>query len=140
MESKWLESKNKAVSLRKKGLSIGQIENKLGIPRSTLSGWFKNIELSEPQKQKLLDNWSNGLINARKKAALWHKKDGENRRIAIKKDVESFFNNINIDKKLGELLMATFYLAEGTKKENCFVFANSNSEICLLYTSPSPRD
>ncbi len=108
---------------------MGHIENTLGIPRSTLSGWFKNIKLSEKHKRKLLDNWNNGLISARKKAALWHKQDGENRRIAIKNDVKNFFSNIDIDKKVGELLMATFYLAEGTKKESCFVFANSNPEI-----------
>jgi len=129
MKSKWFKSKDKAISLRKEGLSIRYIENKLGIPRSTLSGWFKNIKLAKKQEAKLLDNWNNGLANARKKAALWHKKDGDDRRLAIRQKIEEFTNGIRIDKKTGELLLATFYLAEGGKIENSFVIANSNPEI-----------
>jgi len=129
MESKWFKLKNKAIFLRKKGLSIRYIENQLGIPRSTLSGWFKNIKLNKKQKDKLHQDWIDALFEARKKAAIVHKKQGHNRREAIRREVKDFFSDINIDKKTAELVMATFYLAEGTKKENCFVFANSNAEI-----------
>jgi len=129
MQSKWFKLKNEVISLRKKGLSIRYIENKFKIPRSTLSGWFKNIKLSKKQEGKLLNDWRNGLANARKKAALWHKQECENRRNAIKVDVKKFTSDIVIDKKIGELLMATFYLAEGGKTENSFVIANSNPEI-----------
>jgi len=38
MKSKWYELKPDAIKLRKKGFSIGKIERRLGIPRSTLSG------------------------------------------------------------------------------------------------------
>jgi len=38
-------------------------------------------------------------------------------------------SDIKIDKKIGELIMASFYLAEGGKTENNFSLANSNSEI-----------
>jgi len=129
MESKHLALKSRATSLRKRGLSLGYIENKLKIPRSTLSGWCKNIKLSKKQKEKLFNNWKNGLANARVKAALWHKKDGDNRRLAIRRDVKNFISGINIDKKIGELIMAIFYLAEGGKKENNFSLANSNPDI-----------
>jgi hypothetical protein len=53
MESKFLPLKSRATSLRKRGLSIRCIENKLGIPRSTLSGWLKDIKLSGNQRKKL---------------------------------------------------------------------------------------
>ncbi len=53
MTSKWFKSKPEAVTLRKQGKSIKFIEKKLGIPSSTLSGWFKNILLTEKQKLKL---------------------------------------------------------------------------------------
>ena len=131
MESRFLNLKSRATSLRKRGLSFRYIENKLGIPRSTLSGWFKDIKLSKKQEKKLFDNWNNGLSNARKKATQWHIQDGENRRVAIKTEVKSFISDINIDKRLGELLMAVFYLAEGGKTENSFVIANSNPKILV---------
>ena len=47
MRSKWFELKPDAIKLRKKGLSIREIELRLGIPRSTLSGWLKDIKLSD---------------------------------------------------------------------------------------------
>ena len=129
MKSKWFESENSAISLRKKGLSIRYIETKLGIPRSTLSGWFKDIELTKKQKTRLHKNWLNGLIKARKKATLWHNNDKNERRKAIRQDVERFASSINIDKNIQEIILATFYLAEGGKKENNFTLANSNPEI-----------
>lgn len=129
MQSRFLPLKSRATSLRKRGLSIPYIENKLGIPRSTLSGWFKDIKLSTKQRKKLLSNWKNGLASARKKAASWHIEDGNKRRRAIKEEIEKFSSDIKIDKKIGELIMATFYLAEGGKTENSFVIANSNPEI-----------
>ncbi len=129
MRSGSLTLKSRATNLRKRGLSFRYIENKLNIPRSTLSYWLKDIKLSKKQREKLFDNWKNGLINARKKASQWHIDDGNRRRRAIKKDIEKFTSNLKIGKKIGELLMAMFYLAEGGKTENSFVVANSNPTI-----------
>jgi hypothetical protein len=129
MKSKWFESKNKATSLRKKGLSIRYIENKLGIPRSTLSGWFKDVKLSKRQKDKLHKKWVDALIKARKKAVLVHNKGRRDRRESIRQEVEKFTSGMEVDKKTGELLMAIFYLAEGGKTENSFNIANSNPKI-----------
>jgi len=129
MRSKHSKLKSRAISLRKRGLSLRYIENKLKIPRSTLSYWLKDIKLSAKQRKKLLNNWKNGLLNARKKAALWHIEDGNKRRTAIKEDINKFTSGLKIDKKTGELLMAMFYLAEGGKTENSFIVANSNPEI-----------
>lgn len=129
MKSRFLPLKSRAISLRKRGLSLKYIEKKLGIPRSTLSGWFKNIKLSKKQKKKLFNDWKNGLVRAREKAVLWHKNGRNERRERIKKEVEIFFNGLHIDNKVGELLMAMFYLAEGGKTENSFMVANSNPQI-----------
>jgi len=129
MESRFLSLKSRATSLRKRGLSVRYIENKLGIPRSTLSGWFKDIKLSKGQRKKLFNAWKNGLSNAREKAVLWHKEDGDKRRNKVRQEVENFVSGINFDKKIGELILSAFYSAEGGKKENCFVLANSNQEI-----------
>jgi len=129
MKSGSITLKSRATNLRKRGLSLRYIENKLKIPRSTLSCWLKDIKLSTEQKNKLFNNWKKGLINARKKAAQWHIDDGNKRRSTIKKDVEKFTSGLEIDKKTGELLLAMFYLAEGGKTENSFVIANSNPNI-----------
>ncbi|MEI8339209.1 MAG: helix-turn-helix domain-containing protein [bacterium] len=50
--------KAKAIELRKNGMSYGQIKEKLGLSKSTLSGWLKNIPLSNEdiKKLKVLDS------------------------------------------------------------------------------------
>ncbi|MEK7531339.1 MAG: hypothetical protein AAB545_00175, partial [Patescibacteria group bacterium] len=48
-----------------------KIETRLGIPRSTLSGWLKDVELTKTQKAKLDRDWRNALVKARKYAVLW---------------------------------------------------------------------
>jgi len=131
MESRFLSLKSRATSLRKRGLSIRYIENKLGIPRSTLSGWFKDIKLSAQKRKKLFDKWEDGLIKARKNAVLAHNKGKNDRREKARQEVEKFISNIAIDKNIQEIILAAFYLAEGGKAENSFALANSNSEILL---------
>ncbi|MBM3206414.1 MAG: hypothetical protein FJZ43_02240 [Candidatus Staskawiczbacteria bacterium] len=134
MKSKWFSIKEKAISLRKRGFSIGYVEKKLGISRSTLSGWFKNIELTKEQKERLLQNRKLGLISAQKKGGQWHAYQGNQRRAVIRRDIEKLFPKKVFNKKTGELIIAAFYLAEGSKKENAFSIANSNPTIlkCII--------
>jgi transposase len=126
-----LFKKKSAIKLRKKGKSYRDIENILGVNRSTLSGWLKTIKLTKEQKNKLHNNWLNALVNARKKAVLAHNKGKNDRIEKVRQEVEKFVSDINIDKKIQEIILATFYLAEGGKTENCFALANSNPEILV---------
>jgi len=48
------EVRKKAFELRVQGYSYNEINRSLGIPKSTLSGWFKDLELS-PEANKRLD-------------------------------------------------------------------------------------
>lgn len=50
-----LEDKSKAIELRNGGLSYSQIKSKLGISKSTLSGWLQGMPLSEEQIRELRD-------------------------------------------------------------------------------------
>ena len=72
-KSKWFEYKEAAISLRKTGMSMTVIERRLGIPRSTLSGWFKDVVLSEEQRVSLMKNKQDGWLKARANAVESHK-------------------------------------------------------------------
>jgi len=50
-----IKDKSKAIGLRKKGMSYSQIKTKLGISKSTLSGWLNNMPLSEKRIRELRD-------------------------------------------------------------------------------------
>lgn len=53
MQSKWSKVKDEAIDLRKRGNSLNFISTKFGIPKPTLSGWFKGLVLSEKAKLKI---------------------------------------------------------------------------------------
>src|SRR4030042_1521009 len=111
MKSRWFKLKHKAMGLRRQGFSIGKIEHRLGIPRSTLSGWFKNITLTPAQKKKLLKDWKDALVKARGKAVLWHNKQKQLRLNEAKYQAQRTLGKVNTkDKHILELALAILYL------------------------------
>lgn len=94
-----------------------KIEKQLGIPRSTLSGWFKHVKLSEKQKQKLINDNKARLVEARKKSTLWHNAQKASRLQEAEESARKTFEQINIsDINVLELAAAILYLGEGSKK------------------------
>lgn len=116
MESQWNSLRSDAVTYRKRGLSIRTIEKKLGISRSTLSGWFKNIELSPLKRKELIKRRDNALKNAREKAVLWHQKQKEGRIMEARQEALKTLGQIDINNPVvQEIVLAILYFAEGRK-------------------------
>jgi AraC-like DNA-binding protein len=131
MKSKWYELKPTAIQLRKRGISIGRIEEKLNISRSTLSGWFRDIELTPKQKKILSERWKQGLVKARKKALLWHRQEKEKRLFKAQEEADGVLGKVNLsDSNIIDLGLAMLYLGEGTKKN--IETAMSNSDPLIL--------
>lgn len=133
MISKWFDLKTKAISRRKSGISIGQIERELGIPRSTLSGWFKNIHLTEAQKRKLYLNSKKGLVLARKRAVVWHNKQKQLRIRKAQEEAIQTLSKIDLnDKSVLELALAMLYIGEGSKS-HLTALGNTNPLILRFF-------
>jgi len=117
MKSRWYELKDKVIKLRKQGFSMNTIERRYGIARSTLSGWFRKVKLTQAQKKKLLQNSNIALIAARKKAVLWHNEQKRRRIEEAKLQALHTLENINTKNKyILELALAILYLGEGSKR------------------------
>ncbi len=117
MKSKWFELKPKAIALRKQGESINVIESSLGIPRSTLSGWFKDVALTEKQQQALQQRRRNAWVKARQKAVEWHNEQKRVRLHIANTEAMRTLRSVDInDRHVLELALAVLYLAEGSKK------------------------
>jgi transcriptional regulator with XRE-family HTH domain len=56
-----LELRNKAIGLRKEGMSYSQIKDKIGVSKSTLSDWLKDMPLSNERINELR-GWSEQRI------------------------------------------------------------------------------
>jgi hypothetical protein len=133
MKSRWYELKEKAIELRRDGLSIIKIEKQLGIPRSTLSGWLKDIELTKKQKEILLKNKFDALREARKKAVIWHNAQKNKRIEEAKTGAEKTLKTINIhNNAFLELALAFLYLGEGAKKQ-CQTALGSSDPVILQF-------
>src|SRR5665213_3656913 len=96
MQSRWFNLKDAAIALRQNGHSIKTINRNLGIPISTLSGWLKNVELTEQHKIQLQKNRSNGLINARLKATEWHRTQKTLRMLQAKHQAKNTLDRVEL--------------------------------------------
>lgn len=142
MRSQWFELKSKAIAYRKKGYSLRMVEKKLGINKSTLSGWFKDVKLGSVEKAKLDKNWRNALNEARKKAVKWHNEQKQLRLLLAHSLALKTLKTLDTGKKnILELALAMLYLGEGFKSTAETGIGNSNPAIlkffikamCLVY-------
>jgi len=135
MLSKWSDKKEAAIILRKKGNSIRNIEARLNIPRSTLSGWFKGIYLTKKQKAILDRRWREGFLRARRKAALWHNDQKQKRLEVAEWQAREIISNSDIaNPNLIEIAFAMLYLGEGFKGDYTGM-ANSDPAILHSFVS-----
>lgn len=128
--------KSKAIQLRKRGYSIRTIEKQLKVPRSTLSGWFRNIELTKKQKEKLFSDWQNALVKARERAVVWHNTQKRERLAEAAQQARKILKNINMrDRNVIELALAMLYLGEGFKKTDVTGMGNTNPLILKTFVT-----
>jgi len=119
MKSKWFEFKEEVILLRQKGTSMTVIEREFGIPRSTLSGWFKEVRLTEVQRTKLMKNSHDGWKKARENAVI-SKNIQKARRISLaRNEALEVFEDLPADSlSVLELSLAMLYMGEGGKGDS----------------------
>ncbi len=134
MKSKYYSFKEKTISLRKSGKTYSEIREILNasIPKSTLSCWCKNINLSESQKNRIKQKICRNAERGRKIAL----KINKEKRLIYFKNVEKrilHLSNKIKDKDTAKIALAMLYLGEGNKDGNGLTFGNSNSTIIKIY-------
>ncbi|MAZ29821.1 hypothetical protein CL655_00880 [bacterium] len=140
MQSKWSYLKPGAIRLRKLGKSLPYVHKKLGIPKSTLSYWFKDIELTKKQKERLHQNWKNALVTARKEAAKWHRAQKAQRLETARTEALRTLERLNIsDNDTLEIALALLYLGEGSKKKVETALGSSDPKTLLFYVTALER-
>jgi len=133
MKSRWFQFKSRAILLRNQGKSIRDIESILSIPRSTLSGWLKNIKLTTSQYQSLKNRNKKALVKARELAIIWHNKQKADRLKLAEQEANKVLFKINNTKAITELALALLYLGEGFKKSPRTGISNSDPLILKFF-------
>jgi len=118
--------KLKAIELRKKGYSIKELKEKLGVSKGSISLWVRNIPLSENAQKRLKKRYTQGQLAAQKSIL---NKTKEKNKIAedFAKDV---FKQANISQQVKIFLCAMIWWCEGNKSiKDSVVFTNSDPEL-----------
>lgn len=122
-----LDLKQKARKMRGQGKSYLEIMRTLGLPKSTVSDWCRNVPLSKDQllalyKSKISGGLKGSIIAAKKKQLF---RLQETKRLYL----DAMKSIGKLTKKERFVAGIAFYAAEGTKSDKGCAFANSNPEI-----------
>lgn len=128
-----MNQKPAAIVLRRKGNSIGSIEQMLGIPRSTLSGWFRSVPLTKKQQTRLKQRSNQGLAKARVAAVRWHNAQKNNRLEKAAQMGAETLKQLSNDKATLELALAFLYLGEGSKTHVGTSLGSSDPRIARFF-------
>lgn len=127
-----LELKNIAIGLRKQGYFYRDILKVIKVSKSSLTLWFKNIQLSKPVKDNLKKRAGSAYLIG---AKAW-KDQGIKKTKQIKSKAILEIKNINDKEML--LLGIMLYWGEGTKQTKTNVsqgveFVNSDPRMCRFF-------
>lgn len=122
------EDKQKAIGLRKEGKSYSEIKSVLGVNKSTLSGWLKDMPLSEEKIAELRDNNPRRIENFRKT-------------MAVKKEARLVASCAKASKDIGILSRRDMFIAglflywgEGSKRDKGGIsFTNTNPDMIKYF-------
>ncbi|KKR04128.1 MAG: hypothetical protein UT32_C0034G0008 [Parcubacteria group bacterium GW2011_GWC2_39_14] len=140
----WLNmcnNKQQAIKLRSAGKSYNEISRTLGIPKSTLSGWFASLQLSKKAqariKKRVNEGSMRGIIKRNKNQTNLAQQRALLNRTVATSEIK------NLTQKELKLVGAALYWAEGYKrliikngKERTYhpvSFANSDPNLIKLF-------
>ncbi len=119
-----LDLKLKAQKLRKRGLSVKEIEKKLKVSRSSVSLWIREVKLTKKQLKKLYLNKKTGQLKGSIIAAMNKIKIREDITKRLIKEGEKEVGKISLRDKF--ITGISLYFAEGSKGDKNVSFSNSD--------------
>lgn len=107
-----IKERNKAIKLRRQGLSYGEILEKIPVAKSSLSLWLKSVKLAKSQKQRLTEKKiASALRGSQRRKEI---------RIAITKKIKDSARREvgKLTKRELWLIGVALYWAEGSKEKD----------------------
>ena len=118
---------DKAIALRKQGLSYREIRQQIPVAKSTLNYWFKKEGLTDTKEhediknRKYKENWQLGVEASKQK-----------RRLKTETAIQSFVGRYRDNKDPLFVAGCMLYKAEGDKTQAC-AFTNSDHRVIKLF-------
>lgn len=127
-----IELKQKAIGLRKKGLSYSEILKEINVAKSTLSEWFIDVGIGKRQRQRLTEKKRLGQLRGAKSR--------RDQRLRVTNEIHN-----SAEKEIGSItkrdlwiLGTALYWAEGSKQReksvgSGVIFSNSDPEMVKIF-------
>ncbi len=138
-----LEFRNKAISLRNKGMTYPEIVKRLGtgVPKGTLNYWLRNVPTDVTYKNRVKMLANEGLVRARTKAAILKKAQTSLRCEELTIENQNLFGKVSQDPIFYKIILVSLYWAEGGKKsrKGSLMFGNSDPELIKVFLATLRR-
>ena len=124
------EEKLRAIELRRKGCSVNEIYSQLGVAKSTVSLWVRNIPLSPVAEKRLLTKIKEGQ---------WRSAKNKHQRVLERiegylKESRQEIMRVPLDVFNKRLICALLYWCEGIKNHyNGVAFVNSDPNLVRVF-------
>ena len=127
--------KQKALNLRRSGWSLGEIARALEIPRSTLSGWTKEIKLTGKQKGRIKEKIIESGIIGRRLALKANLAKLNRWKKGIRERVKHYKDLATEKTEFGKIICGILYLCEGAKypSSRFLYFGNSDPRVISAF-------
>lgn len=127
--------KNKAIALRRRGVSYPMIERKLNVSRSTLSGWLTGLKLCKSALNRICNRKNNCLRNARLLAVKRKKEISASTRAKYFESAKEDYLVVRFTDTMLEFMLAMLYLGEGFKRKSIVGLGNADPDILKMFIS-----
>jgi len=125
-----IEERLKAVALREKGFSVNEIVSRVGVAKSSISTWVRNVPLSPAARKRLLT-----------KIKLGQRVSAENKHRKVEDAIESYFQDAlqkvrgsKLNKFYRRVICSLLYWCEGIKDHYSGVgFVNSDPKLIKTF-------
>lgn len=127
--NKYLIKKQDAIAMRLKGCSLGQIVERLSIPRGTVYSWISGLKLNGKSRKRL----EMKKREARDKARLTLRSLRMMEMYRIRKRVGSELDTFRGGESECRMLASILFWTEGSKQLNSLQFMNSDTSMMKLF-------
>lgn len=125
-----VQEKEKAIALRKKGLSYKEILQKVPVAKSSLSLWLKDLPLTKDEKAVLKKRVDSNISKGRIRSAASSHKHKSMREQGYVEEAHADFKRNQSDPLFYTGI--ALYWAEGSKRSDMFLFMNSDEKMISI--------
>jgi transcriptional regulator with XRE-family HTH domain len=115
------------------GLSYGEISERIGVSKSTLSNWLKQIHLAPEQEERIRERMESNQSVFVAYARQINKERFRRARVTAFQSGVGIVSNLPDDNAIHELALAMLYLGEGDKTGNRIQIASVDSHILRYF-------